>query len=183
MNALERLRLQTPIAALHGDPSEIVQPLLERFGHDVAATGARVSGVIQTRISDAATGRRKIALRDLAGGAIYPISQDLGPGSVACNLDSGELAHACAAIEQAARRGVDLIVISKFSKQEAARGGLADAFRAAMVAKIPVVTAVSPHYLDEWREFAGPLAEFVEPDIEALCAWWEKIRSARRMST
>jgi hypothetical protein len=182
MTAPRRIALETPIAALQGDPSEIVQALLESFGYELAARGVRVAGVTQTRIPDETTGRKKIALRDVATGALYPISQDLGPGSVACNLDTGELARACAAIEQAARRGVDLVIISKFSKQEAARGGLADAFRAAMIAKTPVVTAVSPHFLSEWREFAGPLAEFVEPDIGALSAWWEGARSMRRVS-
>jgi hypothetical protein len=182
MTALERADVQTPIAALRAVHSESAQALLETFGRKLAAGGTRIAGVTQTRIPDETTGRKKIALRDLVTGATYPISQDLGAGSVACNLDSGELAQACATIERAAQRGVDLIVISKFSKQEAARGGLADAFRAAMIARTPVVTAVSPHYLHEWREFAGPLAEFVEPDIDALSAWWKRIQSARRVS-
>jgi hypothetical protein len=89
------------------------------------------------------------------------------------------LALACASIERRVTYGVDLVVISKFSKQEASRGGLADAFRAAMVAKVPVVTAVSPHYLEEWRQFAGPLAEFLAHDMDALFAWWERAQKAQ----
>jgi hypothetical protein len=165
----------TRIAALPGEPSAEVQSLMAAFARRLTAGGARVAGVTQTRIHDAATGRSRIALREIGGDALYAISQDLGPGSVACNLDSGELAQACAAIERAAAEGLDLVVISKFSKQEAARGGLADAFRAAIAAKVPVVTAVSPHYLDEWREFAGPLAEFLEPHERALDLWWRRV--------
>jgi hypothetical protein len=176
MTLLERARLQTPIAALPGEDSETVQALLENFAREIVLGGARVVGVTQARIPDETTGRKKIVLRDLTTGVLYSISQDLGPGSVACNLDTGELAQACGAIEQGIARGVDLVVISKFSKQEAARGGLSDAFRAAMVAKIPVATAVSPHYLEEWREFAGPLAEFVAPQRDALLAWWERTK-------
>lgn len=181
MTILERARLQTPIAALPGEDSETVQPLLESFAHELTAGGMRIAGVIQTRVAHEAMGRKKIALRDLTNGTLYTISQDLGPGSVACNLDTGELAQACAAIEQAITRGVDLVVISKFSKQEAARGGLSDAFRAAMVAKVPVATAVSPHYLDEWREFSGPLAEFVAPERDALFEWWERAKTRARI--
>jgi hypothetical protein len=172
----ERQRLQTPIAALPGEDSGAVQPLLERFAHELASRGFRIAGVTQIRIPGEAAGRKKIALRAVSGHMLYPISQDLGPGSVACNLDTGELAQACAMIERAVAQGVDLVVISKFSKQEASSGGLADAFRAAMVMKVPVATAVSPHYLEEWREFSGPLAEFVEPDLDALLAWWERVR-------
>lgn len=164
------------IAALPGEPSAEIQSLMAAFARRLATAGASVAGVTQTRLLDGATGRSRIALRDVSSGALVAISQDLGPGSVACNLDSGELAQACAAIERAAAAGVDLVVVSKFSKQEAARGGFADAFRAAIAAKVPVVTAVSPHYLEEWREFAGSLAAFLEPSEDALENWWRRLR-------
>lgn len=166
----------TPIAALPAQDSENVQSLMRLFADDLSAAGLRVAGVTQTRLADA-DGKSRIMLRDLATGAHYPISQDLGPGSVACNLDTGELAMACAAVERAARAGADLIVISKFAKQEAARGGLCDAFRAAMSARIPVVAAVSPHFREEWRVFAGPLAEDVAPSRDALAQWWARARA------
>jgi hypothetical protein len=174
------LLVATRIAALPGEPSADIQALMARFARRLADSGARVAGVTQTRIVDPATSRSRIALRDVGSGALAAISQDLGPGSVACNLDSGELAQACAAIERAAAAGLDLAIISKFSKQEAARGGFADAFRAAIAAKVPVVTAVSPHYLTEWRDFAGPLAEFVDPCEEALESWWRRLRTTGR---
>ncbi len=170
----------TPIAALPGADSALAQRVMRAFALDLTRAGARVAGVTQIRIDDGA--RSRIALRDLVTGADYPISQDLGPGSVACNLDAGELALACAAVERAARSGADLLIISKFAKQEAERGGLCDAFRAAMATRTPVVTAVSPHFKAEWRAFAGPLAENVAADADALRAWFARIseRGARR---
>lgn len=163
----------TPIAALPAQDSATVQALMRDFALNLAQAGARIAGVTQMRGQDAA-GRSRIFLRDLSSEAEFVISQDLGPGSVACNLDAGELAMACAAVERAARDGTDLIVVSKFSKQEAERGGLCDAFRAAMSARIPVIAAVSPHFREEWRLFAGPLAEDVDPSHEALSAWWAR---------
>lgn len=167
------------IAALRADDSAAVQALMAAFAHGLAREGFRVAGVVQTRAADPA-GRRRIVLRDLENNALYPISQDLGPGSVACNLDSGELALACAAIERAARGGADLVVISKFSKQEAAGGGLRDAFRAGVASRTPILCAVSPHYLEEWRVFAGALAEYVAPEHGALAQWWERARTRPR---
>ena len=162
------------IAALRADMSEAVQLLMETFARELQARGVSVAGVVQTRVADAGSQRRRIALRDLENGALYPISQDLGPGSVACNLDSSELALACGAVERAAQRGADLIVLSKFAKQEAGRGGLSDAFRCAIAAKIPIIVAVSPHFLDEWGAFAGHLAAFVAPERAALEDWWRR---------
>ena len=163
----------TPIAALPAQDSVLVQDLMHRFARRLLDEGVRVGGVTQAR--DDGAGRERIVLRDVQTGTHYPISQDLGPGSVACNLDSSELALACAAVERAARGGAGLIVISKFAKQEAGRGGLCDAFRAAMSARIPVVTAVSPYFRDEWRVFAGPLAEDVPPELDALLDWWRRV--------
>lgn len=165
----------TPIAALPAEQKEKVQSLMRGFALELALTGMRVAGVTQMRGEDAA-GRSRVFLRDVASEAEYVISQDLGPGSVACNLDTGELAMACAAVERAARAGVDLIVVSKFSKQEAERGGLCDAFRAAMSARVPVIAAVSPHFREEWRSFAGALAEDVAPSREALAEWWARVK-------
>ncbi|MFO1103627.1 MAG: DUF2478 domain-containing protein [Methylocystis sp.] len=161
----------TRIAALPAEDSVRVQSLMRAFAEELMESGVRVGGVTQIRVAD----RSGIMLRDVASGAFYPISQDLGPGSVACNLNTSELALACAAIERAASSGAQLIVISKFSKQEAGRGGLCDAFRAAMTARVPVIAAVSPHYREEWRAFAGPLAEDVAPERQALADWWAKI--------
>jgi hypothetical protein len=169
----------TPIAALPAQDSANVQALMRDFALELAQAGARVAGMTQMRGADAA-GRSRIFLRDLASEAEFVISQDLGPGSVACNLDTGELAMACAAVERAARDGADLIVVSKFSKQEAERGGLCDAFRAAMSARIPVIAAVSPHFRDEWRVFAGPLAEDVVPTRDALAKWWTRASLRQR---
>lgn len=164
----------TRIAALPAEDSVRVQSLMQAFAEELMQSGVRVGGVTQTRVAD----RSRIMLRDVATGDFYPISQNLGPGSVACNLDTSELALACASIERAARGGAQLIVISKFSKQEAGRGGLCDAFRAAMSARVPVVAAVSPHYREEWRAFAGPLAEDIAPERQALAEWWAKNHAA-----
>ena len=174
------LRFNNPppprLAALRADDSAAVQALMEAFARGLAREGFSVAGVVQTRVTEQ-EGRRRVVLRDLESDALYPISQDLGPGSVACKLDSGELAQACAGIERAARSGADLVVISKFSKQEAERGGLVDAFRAAIASRVPILCAVSPDFLEEWRAFAGPLAEFVAPEHGALAEWWERARA------
>jgi hypothetical protein len=49
---------------------------------------------------------------------------------------------ACVA-EGAIRKGVDVVLLSKFGKLEADRSRLRDAFRAAMLADIPAISAVS----------------------------------------
>ncbi|ARN82952.1 DUF2478 domain-containing protein [Methylocystis bryophila] len=174
------LRKPPLIAALQYEDSAATQTLIEAFAKSLRDRGFSIAGVVQTRLKEGTATKPRIVLRDLESGAIYPISQDLGPGSSACNLDAGELALACGAVERATRRGVDIVAISKFSKQEAERGGLCDAFKIAMATRTPVVTGVSPHYLTEWAEFAGAVATFVRPELGALESWWDKLQQEPR---
>jgi hypothetical protein len=90
------------------------------------------------------------------------------------------VAEACAAVQRSIAVGADLVIISKFGKQEAARGGMSDAFRAAIAAEPPVLTAVSPAMSDAWRAFAGSLSQFLPLDPEVVDTWWSDTRIGTR---
>lgn len=160
------------IAALQGAGSHELQGTLSAFARELQSQGYRVAGVIEESACDGVGRCKKLSVKDIASGEIIPISQKLGAGSEACNLDPGGLAVACGRVEEAINRGVDVVVLSKFGKLEASRSGLCDAFRAAILADIPVVTAVSQPVSRDWDCFAGELSEYVEPDIGALATWW-----------
>ncbi|MFO1124819.1 MAG: DUF2478 domain-containing protein [Methylocystis sp.] len=160
------------IAALRGATSHERQGALSAFAREVQSQGFRVAGVIEQSACVDAGGRQSLSVVDIGSSETIPISQELGGGSRACNLDPGGLALACGRIEAAINRGVDVVVLSKFGKLEASRSGLCDAFRAAILADIPIVTAVSPSISRQWDCFAGELSEYVEPDIAALAVWW-----------
>lgn len=87
------------IAALQGAESAHIQALLANFALLTMRQGYHVVGVVEIRAPGPAGGCRRLALRDLANGAVTSISQDLGPGSSACNLDAGALAQACGRVE------------------------------------------------------------------------------------
>lgn len=165
------------IAALKGATTRELQGTLSAFAQGLQSQGFRVAGVIEVSARCGAGGCKSLSVKDIASGETISISQKLGVGSQGCNLDPGGLAIACERVEQAINRGADLVVLSKFGKLEASRSGLCDAFRAAILADIPVLTAVSQPVLQDWDCFAGELAEYVEPDIGALARWW-RARSA-----
>jgi len=166
------------IAALQGSSSEEIQALLAEFATRVAEEGYKVAGVVEVTAAGTGGACRRSGLRDLSTGLLTSISQDLGPGSTACNLDPAGLADACSRVESAIAAGTDLVILSKFGKQESQGGGLADAFRAAVTAGTPVLTAVSPALSQAWRDFAGPLSEFLPADLDAICAWWSHTKPA-----
>ncbi|MTW14763.1 DUF2478 domain-containing protein [Rhodoplanes serenus] len=167
-----------PIAAVSGAAGSVVQAVLASFAARRAAEGLRVVGLVEEAVCGNGT-CDGLFLRDLTDGRRVSISQDLGPGSTACNLDPGGLAAACALAQAAIAAGADLVILSKFGKQEADRRGLTEAFQAAIAADLPVVTAVAPPLADAWAAFAGPLATPVTADAEALEVWWRRYRAGQ----
>jgi Protein of unknown function (DUF2478) len=165
------------IAAVQGASSATIQVLLNDFAQRTFRQGYRVAGVVELAAGTAVGGLRRRVVRDLSTGAIMSISQNLGQGSVACNLDPSGVIAACAAVEKGIAAGVDIVVLSKFGKLEADRGGLNGAFRAAIGAGLPILTAVSPAMTGAWRLFAGSLAQFIPADASVVDSWWSGVRS------
>jgi hypothetical protein len=160
------------IVALQGASSAVIQDLLRGFAVRLAASGLRVAGVIETA-ADSANRCKSMALESLDDGRMFSISQDLGPGSQACNLHSEGLALACASVQASITAGADVVILSKFGKQEAAGGGLSDAFGAAIIAGLPILTAVSPTMMADWQNFSGEFAECVQAEMAQRPSWLE----------
>jgi hypothetical protein len=95
-------------------------------------------------------------LRSLAGDEAFSIFQDLGAGSTACHIEGGGALAAAGAARRDIAAGCDLVVLSKFGKLEAGGKGLRDAFAAAIEARVPILTSLSPAFEPAWRAFAGP---------------------------
>jgi hypothetical protein len=164
--------LNGAIAALESASTFEVQSLLATFSERRLSAGLRVAGVVEVAEASSRGACRSLALREIGTAALFPIVQDLGRDSVACNLDSDGLAAACAAVLRSIERGADVVVLSKFGKLEAGGGGLLDCFAAAAGAGLPCVAGVSPVLSAPFAQWAGDFLERVEPSEEALEAWW-----------
>lgn len=161
-----------PAAVVHGPGAPPIDALLEEFVFEVARRGFSVGGVVQRNVGDMGDCEHAMLLVDVATGATYDIVQRLGAGSDACRINPAEVAAAGSAVRDALARGADLIVVNKFAGLEAAGEGLSDELLSAMAAGIPVLTAVSGRFLDEWRAFTGGMADLLPPEPAALWRWW-----------
>ncbi len=166
------------IGALRGAKTAEIQKLLARFAERRMHEGLRVAGMIEEPAPEEDCGVcGSLVLRDAAGSELIPITQNLGPGSTACRLDSAGLAAACQAVLTAIGRGADVVVLSKFGKIEAEGGGLSDAFRAAAEAGIPCVTGVAPSFAAPFLDYAGGFSQWIEASNTALERWWSSPRA------
>lgn len=159
------------IAAVQGAGGPVIQGLLQAFAVSLGSQ-ARVVGLIEEHPPPGAAEAAQPQLRSLVDGRAYPIFQDLGPSSVSCGLDAESVVSACEAARRDLAGGCDLLVLSKFGKLEAERSGLAEAFALAVELQVPILTSVSPRYVEPWRAFAAPLFVTLPAEMDAIQRWW-----------
>lgn len=130
------------------------------------ADGLRVAGFLQMRQP-----RGGIAVRDLVGGGLYGITQDLGPGSNGCRLDPRGLAEAAGAALATLGAGADLLLIPRFGKAEEEGHGFRALIETACAAGIPVLAGVRRSSEPAWETFTGGLADRLPVDPGAMIDW------------
>jgi nucleoside-triphosphatase THEP1 len=165
------------LAAILYGPADDVDVLLAEFAHDLLHSGARIGGVVQHNVRDTAGKKTAMEVVDLAEGHAISICQSLGSGSMACKLDAAGLAEAAVAVQRAISDRVDLIVVNKFSKQEASGGGLRDELAQAILSGIPVLTAVPEKCIEDWKTFTGDYGTILLASREAIDGWWRDLSS------
>ncbi|MVT54039.1 DUF2478 domain-containing protein [Bradyrhizobium yuanmingense] len=162
------------IAAVVYRPSDDVDTLLANFAHDLTRRGVRIGGIVQRNVRNA-NGTTTMLAVDVATGTKISISQTLGGGAMSCKLDTGGLAEAAAVVSRAIRGNVDLIVINKFSRQEASGQGLRAEFADAISRGLPLLTAVPERRFSDWRSFNGDFGTTLACEWSVIANWWQAI--------
>lgn len=165
------------VAAILYRPQDDVDSLLADFGQNLARSGERAGGIVQRNVKDGSGCHVGMQAIDLMTGSEISICQPLGSGAMACKLDAAGLAEAAVAVARAIAADVDLVVINKFSKQEAAGGGLRDELADAIAAGIPVLTAVPEKCLEAWNDFTGGIGTSLLCERDVIEGWWHDLSS------
>lgn len=151
--------------------------LLSAIAADLAAGGLRLAGAVQHSLEtgSSSSARPEMWLRVLGTAEALAISQRLGTGARGCTLDADGLERAVA-LAAGGLAGADLLIVNKFGKQESLGRGFRPLIAEALMAGIPVLTAVKPDYLPAFRDFAGGM-ETALP-AEAARDWALGLRGA-----
>jgi molybdate transport system ATP-binding protein len=167
------------LAAILYRPEDDVDALLADFASALTRTGARVGGVVQRNLKDDSGRSNGMLVIDLMNGQEISICQPLGRSATACKLDPAGLAEASFAISRAIADDADLIIVNKFSKQEASGHGLRSELADAIMAGGPVLTAVPEKCLDAWTQFTGDHGTTLLCAPHVVHEWWREV-SLRR---
>lgn len=167
-------RIAGRIATVIGADSAAIQALFATTVAEWRASGANVVGVIGEAHDLPDRTCSAGLLRDIVSGKAYSMYLETAPVDTSCHLDSAGVETACTVVLDQVPAS-DVVVLSKFGKLEAMRGGLAPAFDAAIAAGKPVLTTVSDKHRQAWQKFA-PDAVVIAADKTAIEAWWRTAR-------
>jgi molybdate transport system ATP-binding protein len=163
------------LAAIVYTPDDDVDTLLADFASARLRAGERIGGVVQRNLKDETGRSNGMHVVDLLTGHAISICQPLGAGAMACKLDPAGLAEASVAVTRAVSEDVALIIVNKFSKQEADGRGLRNELAEAILAGGPVLTAVPVKCFDAWKEFTGDLGTTLFCARHVVDAWWREV--------
>jgi nucleoside-triphosphatase THEP1 len=163
------------LAAIIYRPADDVDSLLASFASDLICEGNRIGGIVQKNTKDKHGGRERMEVIDLMTGNSIRICQSLGSGAAACKLDPAGLAEAAIAVSRAVAAKVDLVVVNKFSNQEATGGGLRAEIADAVMAGRPLLTAVPDKCYDAWKGFTGNFGTTLVCERRIVEDWWREM--------
>jgi molybdate transport system ATP-binding protein len=139
--------------------------------------GMRVGGLLQVFGPAIGPCRREMNLLVLGSGDWIRLDQPLGPEAQGCTLDGDALTRAGQALRDAVQARPDLLVVSRFGKQEALGGGMRAEIAEALLSGIPVLVAVRAALSEEWESFLGA-PSYVLPTCADTIATWARAQAA-----
>ena len=133
--------------------------------------GLNVAGLLQVFGPTVGPCRREMNLLVLASGDWIRLDQPLGQEAQGCTLDGDALARAALALREAVRARPDLLVVSRFGKQEALGGGMRAEIAEALMSGIPLLVAVRTTLREQWESFLGAPPHVLPTCADTITAW------------
>jgi hypothetical protein len=133
--------------------------------------GLRVGGLLQVLGPVNGRYRRQVHLQVLANDEWIRLDQPLGVEAQGCTLDGDALARAAQALREAVQTRPDLLVVSRFGKQEALGGGMRAETAEALLSGTPVLVGLRASLCAEWERFLGAPPFVLPVRAEAIAAW------------
>lgn len=150
---------------------EAVDTLLRTLAADMRAKGLKLAGAVQWNEPKAGQTRCDMVLEDLATGTRYDVSANQRGDAPACRLNAHALEDVAGIVASSIVPGLDLVVLNRFGKQEAAKGGFRAVIEAAIANELPILTALNSAHRTLWHQFTGGEGTFIAADEAELRNW------------
>lgn len=161
------LRLAAILRSEHCNADQI----LSCVARQLKQNGYRVGGAIQSNEHGPDVHPCDIVLEELVSGETVALALEMGPETEVCQLDPAKLERVAGMVDTTLDEGLDVLILNKFGKREAAGSGLYGTIAKAASAEIPVLISVSQEQRAAWDTFCGGEGQILKPDTNAVMTW------------
>lgn len=150
---------------------DAVDTLLAQLSRELRGRGYKLAGAVQWNEPRPGDSRCAMVLEDLATGERLDVSAAPNSDPRACRLNSYALEEVAGRVAASIGPGVDLVILNRFGKQEAARAGFRAIIEAAVNHDLPVLTGLNVAHKGLWEAFTTGEGDYLNADAPALNAW------------
>ena len=167
------------LATINANKRGAVDTLLIQVADRLTNDGLKLLGALSSDEYSNPHKECNCALNLLPDGPVVRITQDLGDGSTACQMDAGAMADAVGIAETRFDDQVaDFVLLNKFGLQEAKGGGFRSLISKAVEHDVPVLLGLSETHKAAFEQFTDSMAIALPTEEEAVVSWcWDVIRS------
>lgn len=163
-----------PILAIVYSDGLAADRIISDLGYRIRDAGIAVAGIVQHNKFIRDRTRCDMEVEELASGTVLQISEDRGREARGCRMDRGALLEAAGLLSASLESEPDLLIINKFGKLEAEGRGLRETLSDAVQLGVPIVVGVPYRNIEQWRSFAGGMAEECPIGSSRLYDWlWQ----------
>ena len=160
-----------PILAIVYSDGLAADRIISDLGYKIRDAGIAVAGIVQHNKFIRDRTRCDMEVEELASGIVLQISEDRGKEARGCRMDRGALLEAAGLLSASLESEPDILIINKFGKLEAEGRGLRETLSDAVQLGVPIVVGVPYRNIEQWRAFAGGLAEECPIGSSRLHEW------------
>lgn len=155
-----------------------IDSLLRRAADAFRSRGLHVSGVVQQVPASEGCAGTALRLEALDGAWSMPIMEPRGTQSQGCRLDYRAMADVSGRLAAALQSPSDIFILNRFGRSESEGNGLRDILIRCAEEGRPTLIAVRRDYADAWADFHGGLGVMLQPNLEAILAWYDGLTAA-----
>lgn len=162
------------VAAVCTRPGTDADRVLDAVVEQLQTQGRRVMGLRQRLTSDCAKGCG-VRLQSIDSGEYYQMTQNLGAGSVSCNVDAEAIEMLAVSLMNDLSKYVDLVIVNRFGKRESEGAGFCCVIERAIELELPVLTVVNNAWQDAWFDYGGEWVTTLPAEPAAILQWYSSV--------
>ena len=150
---------------------DAVDTLLSELARELRGRGYKLAGAVQWNEIRPVDSRGAMVLEDFHFLEALYVSAVKSGDPNACRLNSYALEEVAGRVAGSIGPGVDLVILNRFGKQEAARAGFRAIIEAAVMSELPVITGLNVAHKALWDTFTTGDGDYLPAEPQAVSAW------------